>query len=218
MGDKPAETRGLRRVPTQERSRRRLEQILHAAAVGFAEEGVEGLTVERIAEQAGTSVGSVYQFFPNKLAIFAAVADRCMQNVRAAFRALIGTNPANRGWRELLESVVDGLVALQRDDPYARAVWSNLHHYQEFEEADVRLEQELVAATQLLFAGYAPHLDPAKSSTIALLTVDIVSIALLNIPRRTQAVADALLDEAKVALQRYLTPYLEPDRPDREGD
>lgn len=209
MGDKPAETRGLRRTPTQERSRRRLEQILEAAAAGFAEEGVEGLTVERIAELAGTSVGSVYQFFPNKLAIFAAVADRCLQNVRAAFRALIGTKPATRGWRDLLQAVVDGLVALQRDDPYARAVWANLHHYQEFEQEDVRLEQELVAATQLLFAGYAPSLEPAQSSTIALLTVDIVSIALLNIPRRSAAVADALLAEAKVALERYLAPYLD---------
>ena len=56
-----------RRVPVQERSKKRLEAILEAAARLFAGSGYEQTTMEGIAEAAGTSIGSVYQFFPNKL-------------------------------------------------------------------------------------------------------------------------------------------------------
>ena len=59
-----------RRVPTQERARRRVARILDAAALVFAEQGFEAATMEDIAARAETSIGSIYQFFPNKLAIF----------------------------------------------------------------------------------------------------------------------------------------------------
>ena len=63
-----------RKRPVQERSRETVRAILEAAARIFEEVGVEAATTDRIAARAGISVGSLYQYFPNKAAILVALA------------------------------------------------------------------------------------------------------------------------------------------------
>ena len=60
----------LLRQPQQQRSQIRVEQILLAAAEVFWEKGYDVATTHDIAERAQTAVGTLYRFFPNKLAIF----------------------------------------------------------------------------------------------------------------------------------------------------
>ncbi|MEM9087999.1 MAG: TetR/AcrR family transcriptional regulator [Cyanobacteria bacterium P01_F01_bin.53] len=60
----------FRRVPQQQRSQERVEQILKAAADVFWESGYDAATTHAIARRAKTAVGTLYRFFPNKLAIF----------------------------------------------------------------------------------------------------------------------------------------------------
>ncbi|MEM6424414.1 MAG: helix-turn-helix domain-containing protein, partial [Cyanobacteria bacterium P01_D01_bin.128] len=60
----------LLRQPQQQRSQIRVEQILQAAAEVFWEKGYDVATTHDIAERAQTAVGTLYRFFPNKLAIF----------------------------------------------------------------------------------------------------------------------------------------------------
>lgn len=60
-----------RRRPSQSRSKVVVEAIIQACRQVLAEEGVERLTTNRIAEVAGVTIGSLYQYFPNKEAILA---------------------------------------------------------------------------------------------------------------------------------------------------
>src|ERR1051325_4120912 len=60
-----------RRRPRQVRAELTRERILDAAAHVFAEHGYAAGTTNRIAERARTSIGSLYQYFPNKDAILA---------------------------------------------------------------------------------------------------------------------------------------------------
>lgn len=66
----------LRRQPQQERGRLRVDAILSAAEYVFAEKGYKSASTNAIAARAGANIGSLYQFFPNKEAIFAAVVER----------------------------------------------------------------------------------------------------------------------------------------------
>ena len=59
----------VRKRPTQSRSRAMVELILQTTQIVLREEGYEAVTTNRIAERAGISVGSVYQYFPDKAAI-----------------------------------------------------------------------------------------------------------------------------------------------------
>src|SRR3954462_1833162 len=58
-----------RKVPQQARSTELVAAILEAATQVLAKEGASRFTTARVAEKAGVSVGSVYQYFPNKAAI-----------------------------------------------------------------------------------------------------------------------------------------------------
>lgn len=58
-----------RKQPKQARSSELVATILEAAAQVLAREGAQGFTTARVAERAGVSIGSLYQYFPNKAAI-----------------------------------------------------------------------------------------------------------------------------------------------------
>lgn len=64
------------RAPRQERGRRRLDDILDAAEQLLLEVGPNGASIQEIARRAGSSVGSIYHFFPTKDAILAALRAR----------------------------------------------------------------------------------------------------------------------------------------------
>lgn len=64
-----------RRVPSQDRSKATYDAILQAAAHIIEAEGETAFTSNRVAERAGVSIGSVYQYFPNKQAILFAIAE-----------------------------------------------------------------------------------------------------------------------------------------------
>jgi AcrR family transcriptional regulator len=65
-----------RKLPQQDRSRSTVEAILEATAHILTEEGYDKASTNRIAERAGVSIGSLYQYFPNKESIMAALMEQ----------------------------------------------------------------------------------------------------------------------------------------------
>src|SRR5215475_6633708 len=76
-----AEVRGGRRQPRQRRALLTVEAILDAVARIVTREGVDAVTTNRVAEVAGVSIGSVYQYFPDKRAIFVGLHERHIQQI-----------------------------------------------------------------------------------------------------------------------------------------
>jgi AcrR family transcriptional regulator len=70
-----------RKIPRQARSLATVEVILDAAALLLVVEGYEQTTTNRIAERAGVSIGSLYQYFPNREAVVASVAHRLKTSI-----------------------------------------------------------------------------------------------------------------------------------------
>lgn len=98
-----------RRKPLQARSAATVAVILEATAQVLTARGYEGTTTNLIAERAGVSVGSLYQYFPDKRAIFAALHDRHVDDVRRVIEqttAACASAPLEDFAREL----VDGLM------------------------------------------------------------------------------------------------------------
>lgn len=198
-----------RRRPTQERSQRRLEAIVEAAAEAFAQHGFSDTTMEGIAARAGTSIGSVYQFFPNKTAVFREVAQRCMQLSRQSYAELLGPSPLQQPWPELLGRFIDGFRRLHEGNVVMQAVWRNLELYGEYAEADEALLRELVLATAGLFAGWAPGLPDEQRQVVATMVVNTVAAMMLVLAReQDQARGDAIVAETTLMLVRYLSVYL----------
>ena len=79
-----------RRVPRQERSRRRVEGLLDAAARIVVEHGVDALTTRDIAEAAQAPVASLYQYFNDKEDVLLALAQRDMEEMDAQVAENLG--------------------------------------------------------------------------------------------------------------------------------
>lgn len=201
-----AESASSRRTPTQARSKKRVEAILEAAARVFIEEGFDAASTDAIAARAGTSVGSIYQFFPNKLALFEALAARCLERQRQIFDQLFAAAGV-RSWSEILDLAIDGFSQLREADLAFGAVLANAQLYAVFEKADVALTHYFIAEVAKLAKKHARRTTPAQRRVIATTIVNTVTGALLLSHREERRFRRQLLDETKVLLHRYLAAY-----------
>jgi AcrR family transcriptional regulator len=109
----------MRKEPQQSRSRATTEAILQAAAHILGTRGWQGLTTNAVAETAGVSIGSLYQYFPHKLALVEAVRRRHFDDVLAILRAAADTRlPRARR----IEALVDGMIGVHSRYPAAHRV------------------------------------------------------------------------------------------------
>jgi AcrR family transcriptional regulator len=114
------DARRFRKTPRQNRSRTTVEAILEAAARLLGEAGPGGATTQQIAHLAGVSIGSLYQYFPGKEALFGALIERAIEADlegirRAADEA--SAMPLAEGVRHLLAAVLE--LPLTRPRLYA---------------------------------------------------------------------------------------------------
>src|SRR5271163_826425 len=99
-----------RKPASQERSRVTVDALLEATARVLTKEGYDGASTNKIAAVAGVSIGSLYQYFPSKEALVAAVIDRHMHEMMQAVRgalAKVATRPIEVAARELVSVMLD---------------------------------------------------------------------------------------------------------------
>jgi AcrR family transcriptional regulator len=198
-----------RRRPTQARSQRRYDAIVDAAATAFADFGFEATTMEGIAARANTSIGSLYQFFPNKHALFREVARECLAKSRRVMQDMLTGAPLDPGWQPLLERVIDAYRELQRD-VFMQAIWRNIALYGEWAEDDEAMFNEFVGVTDGLHAMWSPALDPKRRRIVGTTIINAITAAMMQLSRSTdESEADLVIDETKRMLDRYLAPYVD---------
>jgi AcrR family transcriptional regulator len=78
----------MRKEPRQARSRATVETIVQAGAHILSDEGWAGFTTNRVAELAGVSIGSLYQYFPDKLSPLDAIRHRHLDDSIAVMRSI----------------------------------------------------------------------------------------------------------------------------------
>lgn len=104
----------MRKEPRQARSRATVETIIEAGARVLAEEGWAGFTTNRVADVAGVSIGSLYQYFPDKLSLTEAIRRRHFDAVLLVIRR---SGDERKPLLELVEDLVGGMIEAHRDHP-----------------------------------------------------------------------------------------------------
>lgn len=115
LGADPSRKRAVRTEPTQRRSTQRLDALLDAAAEIVDETGFERLTTQMVAERAGASIGTVYRYFPDRVAVLHALRERSIRRYRERVaddmeRAELGT------WWDVVDVAFDAYATLYRDE------------------------------------------------------------------------------------------------------
>ncbi len=185
-----------------------MEAIVQAATQVFERHGYAAGTTNRIAERAGVSIGTLYQYFPNKDAILLVLLEEHLEQGQAALTPLMAEltrRPVHV--RTALRRVMQALFELHRHQP-------NLHRVL-FEEAPrpreirVRLDAAFDWAT-LSLAGYLDRRaevtvpDTTLAAQLVIQTLEAVTHGLVIHPRAD--VSPSLYTEAATTmLVRYLT-------------
>jgi AcrR family transcriptional regulator len=121
----------VRKIPRQARGRERVDRILLAAAEEFAVNGFDSTTTSAIAARAGTSIGSVYQFFGDKASILDALVERYRADLSEIAAGVAQPAPPSvegRSHAETLDPVVDRLVTYGRVNPAFTTLLSHASH------------------------------------------------------------------------------------------
>ena len=196
----------VRKIPRQERSRQTVESILDATARVLTKAGYADLTTNRVAEVAGVSVGSLYQYFPSKEALVDAVLDRDLANLRAELFAGM-TDFQARPLRQKVHALI-GLLAA------AVARHADLHRTLIVElplgrrrHRQAVAEQQMHQAIIVVLEAHRAELrvtDLPKAAFFVLVTIDALMMALLYY--RLTVDAPDTVDETTDLVMRYLTP------------
>jgi AcrR family transcriptional regulator len=111
-----AKKNSVRRQPKQRRSRQTVEAVLDAVLRVLKREGIGAVTTNRIAEVAGVSIGSVYQYFPDKRAIFTALHDRHVEQISRLVESTLVEHAAS-SLEDLIRALVEAMVEAHASDP-----------------------------------------------------------------------------------------------------
>lgn len=118
---KPVRAPNRRRQPTQKRSQDTVNAILEAVIRLLKRRGASAITTNSIAEAAGVSIGSIYQYFPDKRAIFLALHERHVESVDRVLQGKIRES-AGEPLDRLVSRLMDGMIEVHAPDPELAAL------------------------------------------------------------------------------------------------
>lgn len=204
----PGDDSVFRRQPQQQRSQERIEQILQAAAEVFWEKGYDVATTHDIAERAQTAVGTLYRFFPNKLAIFHALEKRHRQHLEITNAQFLSLEMSALPLAVIIRQIV-GTYAEYFKDLAPRVVYiqyaltPNIFLY-----FDDSFDHAMMDSFSKLLRSRNPALSTEKSELLSQVFLSTYQALLLVALRSDDTRRDQLQLEIQDVLRNYLEPYV----------
>lgn len=189
----------FRRLPRQSRGRRRVDTLLDAAAAEISDAGYEAATMSSIAHRAGASIGSLYQFFPNKPAVVQALRARYCEEFELLWEP-IALEAKGLSLESLVARMVDSTVIFMERHPAFLALLDA--------PCDTRAQSEVRARFQQLVAGFLRARRPriSREKALRLATMTLQMFKAMNFLYRDLSVRErrTYIVEFKSLLLQYL--------------
>lgn len=137
-----------RKLPQQDRSRMTVEAILEATTHILTEEGYDKANTNRIAERAGISIGSLYQYFPNKESLMAALMDQHSNEIAELVESKLNhlfNTPLETAIPELVKAVIAAHAINPRLHQVLNEEIPRSERLQQMQKADERIAELLRA-------------------------------------------------------------------------
>jgi len=199
----------MRRLPKQQRGKQRVEKILDAAAEIFLEVGYEAATTHAIASRANTAVGSLYQFFPDKSALFHALEVRHVERVRAMWVKFNTPTLVQLPLRQMVHTLLTAAAELL-EQPTSRVIFVQFFTGPElFQTIDESFTAEAVNFTASLLKQRNPTLEDEQCGLLAEVCVHCSNTLILMSLRSEEYHRLRLVQQIEELIVSYLSPYVE---------
>ncbi len=204
-------TQKLRTAPRkqaiQPRALATVDAILEATARILVREGYDHASTNRIAEAAGVSIGSLYQYFPSKEALVAALMDRHVEEMSIVLQRETA-RVLDAPFESAIEHVVQAMLAAHAVNPKLHKVFveqvprvGRLQKIRDIEEGALRLARDFLEHRR---TELRPGLDLDLASFIVVATVEALTHA--AVLYRPDLLADRrMVNEVRDVVVRYLT-------------
>jgi len=116
----------VRRKPSQERSKEKVELILSAAKALIGSRGNDAVSMREIAKHCGIAPSSIYQYFPDKNALLAAIMDEYYAQFRGIIESSFSAVSDLESICEGIDKGVDQFYKLFIDEPLLATIWSSV--------------------------------------------------------------------------------------------
>lgn len=198
----------MRRQPLQGRSQKRVEEILDAAACVFEETGYEAATTNAIAERAGTSIGSLYRFFPDKTAIFQALSVRYLEQMQQTSAQMLQPAVLSLPLAELLKETIEAFHSLIKSQPGLKAIWLYAEASPELRQIDREMSRQTVRQIASLLAEKTDLTDPDRLLLVARVSVEIMNTLMRLLVLEPEEMAPTLKCEFGNLMMLYLSQHM----------
>lgn len=192
--------------------------MLDATGELIDEVGYEHLTTQQVARRSGVSIGLVYHYFPDRLALVEALIARNSERFMAEVAGRMN-NPEVTTWRDALNAVLDVLIEMYRREPGFCKIGLN-DRFLTAQSAPVIADHDNLAAAflSLFRERFAPE-GPEPPDLLLRFEIAVqIGDALMGRAFRTQRDGDErIMAEARTVLADYLAPYLDRQAPTAEA-
>ncbi|MCU0568410.1 MAG: TetR/AcrR family transcriptional regulator [Oculatellaceae cyanobacterium Prado106] len=201
-----------RRKPQQARSQERVRQILQVAERLFLELGYEGTTTRAIATQAQIPVGSLYQFFPDKIAILQALGTQYLEQEYQVFAELHGEEALTWPLSVYVERVIDAFDQFYTAHPAYRVVFEQLRRSmpEDSDAIDEEISQGIAQDLAAFLTRKNPTLAADQSKIIGRIVVEVVGTLQWLSLGGDRGFQGAIVEETKKLMSSYLNLYFDP--------
>lgn len=193
-----------RKSPRQARSKVTVDAIIEATTQVLLTDGYDRFTTARAAERAGVSVGTLYQYFPNKAALASAVIERNCENFLTTFEQAVALRPT---LRECIHALVDFALSSQHSPPDLHRIVNELAPRLGVSDRTEVVSRAIVQAIESMLRRHSgeisPEIDLAAAATIIETMLEALAHrVVLASPPPVQL--DALAAETVRLITRYL--------------
>ncbi|MDG4895921.1 MULTISPECIES: TetR/AcrR family transcriptional regulator [unclassified Mesorhizobium] len=202
-----------RKQPRQQRSSKVVDRILDAALILTREQGTKTPTTLAIAQRAGLSVGSVYQYFPNKEAILLELGRRWLSSFPEVIAKRIKVAPpTNREEfrREVRKLFID-TSRIYLDNATLMPVIEAISGNADLRPIQDGYDKEIIA----LYAAWLQHVNPAleekTAKRLGLVMMEVGHACRLVGLKRDRKTFDLIEDDVEAMWLALVTPYLNLD-------
>jgi AcrR family transcriptional regulator len=189
----------IAKAPKRARGVQRVAELLDAGAALFAENGYDATTMTQIAQRAGASIGSLYQFFPSKEVLAEALFGRYVERMASLLEDLAKRAPGLSPVR-LADTLVDLMLDVRSDRDATAALSSSV-------AGIVERRKPLRGATRRQIAAILraanPRLPEKAAAAAAVMIVHVLKLV-PTLAKEEEEGGQALVAQARKMLAAYI--------------